>query len=196
MKEASSNFKPYLIEGFVGPMFSGKTRDLLKRIDPLRYDPRNYSYVGIKPEIDKRDFNCRSAEDFIDWNYVKNSKGVYELSKDFEIIAIDEIQFFDKGIVKVLLELQKEGKNIIFAGLDKDFRGDCFGPMPELMTFSNKLEKLHATCNKCGEPAYYTQRLIDGEPAHHESPIVLIEGSGKESYEPRCFKHHEVPGKD
>jgi thymidine kinase len=194
MKNPSSNFKPHLIEGFVGPMFSGKTRDLLKRVDPLRYDPRNYSYIGIKPEIDNRDFNCRSVEDFIDWNYVKNSKGIYEISKDFDIIAIDEIQFFDKGIVKILLELQKEGKNVVFAGLDKDFRGECFGSMPELMGIANKLEKLHATCNKCGEPAYYTQRLINGKPAHYKTDLVSIEGES--DYEPRCFQHHEVPGKD
>ena len=196
MKEASSNFKPHLIEGFVGPMFSGKTRDLLKRIDPLKYDPRKYSYIGIKPEIDKRNFNTRSAEDFIDWNYVENSKGILELSKEYDLIAIDEIQFFDKGIVKIILELQKEGKNIIFAGLDRDFRGEKFGSMPELMTITNKLEKLYATCNQCGEPAYYTQRLIDGEPASYKSDIILIEGSGKETYEPRCFQHHLVSGKD
>jgi thymidine kinase len=194
MKEASSNFKPYLIEGFVGPMFSGKTGNLLNRLDPLRYDPRNYSYIGIKPEIDKRSFNCRSANDFIEWNYLKNSKGIYELSKDFEIIAIDEIQFFDKGIVKVLMDLQKEGKNIIFAGLDKDFRGESFGSIPEIITIANKLEKLHATCDKCGEPAYYTQRLINEKPAPYNSDLVSIEGESE--YKPRCYKHHEVPGKD
>jgi thymidine kinase len=194
MKEASSNFKPYLIEGFTGPMFSGKTKKgLLKRLDPLRFDPRKYSYIGIKPEADTRKEDIRPEDGFLKWNYVKNSKGIYKLSKDFDVIAIDEVQFFDKNIVDVFLDLQKQGKYIIWAGLNLDFKREPFGSVPLLMPIS-KVRTLHAICHECGEPAYYSQRLINGSPAPYNSDLVSIEGDS--DYEPRCYKHHEVPGKD
>jgi thymidine kinase len=194
MKQPSHNFKPFIIEGFTGPMKSGKTRALLKRIDPLRFDPRNYTYIGIKPGVDDRDFNSRSFEDFIDWKFVGSSKQIPSLVKDFDIIAIDEVQFFDKEITKVLLDLQEQGKNIIFSGLDLDFRGEPFGPMPELIVIANELIKFHAVCTKCGNPAYYTQRLINGLPAEYSAPTVSIEGESE--YVPRCYEHHAVPGKE
>ena len=183
MKETSNNFKPYIIEGFVGPMKSGKTSALLKRVDPLRFDPRNYSYVGIKPKLDNRDFNSRTFEDFIEWNYLGKAEEIFGLGKEF-----------DEEIVKVVLELQKQGKNIIFAGLDLDFKKEPFGAIKELMIHANELKKFHAICTECGNPAHYTIRLINGEPARFDAPIVSIEGESE--YLPRCYKHHKVLGKD
>jgi len=187
-----------VIEGFVGPMFSGKTEALLKRADPLRWIPGK-NYIGFKPETDNREVHSRSSENFIDWKYLPsdNPKKLFEyVNQSHDLIVIDEIQFFDKGIVKTVLELQNQMKNIAFAGLDSDFRGKPFGAMKDLMFYANELTKLHAICPSCGDKAYYTQRLIDGFPAHYDEPIVSIEGKNKkELYEPRCFKHHEVPGK-
>ena len=194
MKEASNNFKPFIIEGFVGPMKSGKTRALLKRVDPLRFDPRNYTYIGIKPKIDKRDFNSRMFEDFIDWHYLDLATEILPLAKDFDLIVIDEIQFFDKEIINIVLELQRQGKNVVFAGLDMDFKKEPFGEIKELMIHTNELRKFHAICTECGNPAHYTIRLINGEPARVDSPIVSIEGESE--YLPRCYKHHTVIGKE
>jgi len=188
--------RPGVIEGFVGPMASGKSKKLLERVDPLRWMNGKYSYIGFKPKVDSRKTNCRSSENFIDWIYINEKKPeeiLKHISRAHDVIAIDEIQFFDRKIIKVVLELQKLGKNIIFAGLDLDFRGEPFPPIPGLIAFANEFHKCHAICNQCGEPAYYTQRLIGGKPAHFNSPIVSIEGKGKkESYESRCFKHHIV----
>lgn len=185
-----------VIEGICGPMASGKSSALLKRVDPLRWIPGK-NFIGFKPETDEREKHCRCTENFIDWIYIPANKPekIFEyVNRTHDLIAIDEIQFFNKKIVGVILKLQKLMKNVVFAGLDSDFRGEPFGAMKELMFHSNELTKLHAICNHCGEPAYYTQRLIDGNPAHYNSPIVSIEGKGKkESYESRCFKHHIIP---
>ena len=194
-----SDFLRYwVIEGYTGPMASGKSSELLKRVDPLRWMSRA-DYIGFRPDKDKRKKKCRSVENFIDWKYIpaKNPEKILEqVSMDHDLVAIDEIQFFDEGIVKTVLDLQTRMKNVVFAGLDSDFRGEPFGSMKELMFFSNELTKLYAICASCGEKAYYTQRLISGEPAHYDSPTVSIEGKRKkETYEPRCFKHHKVPGK-
>lgn len=187
-----------VIEGFCGPMASGKSRELLKRVDPLRWIPGK-SFIGFKPETDNREKHCRSSENFIDWIYVPASRPeeIFNyVNKSHDLVAIDEAQFFEKGIVKTVLNLQEKMKNVVFAGLDSDFRGEPFGSMKELMFYSNELTKLHAICNKCGEPAYYTQRLIEGKPAPYDAPTISIEGNQKkESYESRCFKHHNVPGK-
>ena len=198
MREVRYNrfVKPHVIEGFVGPMMSGKTSKLLRRIDPLRWMGGKYSYIGFKPKIDSRKVTSRSTKDFIDWIYLNDPNDIFQYYSGEDIVAIDEAQFFfDKSIIGAVLELQKKGANVIYAGLDKDFRGEPFGQMKELMFYSNELEKCKAICTICGDDAYYTQRLIDGKPAHYNSPIVLIEGSGKEEYTARCYRHFEVPGK-
>ncbi len=187
-----------VIEGFCGPMASGKTSALLKRIDPLRYI-QGVDFIGFRPEIDTRDVIVRGGNNFIDWKYI-SEKNPYDIinyvSDKHDLVAIDEIQFFEKGIVSVILKLQKMNKNVVFAGLDSDFKGDAFGSMKELMFYANKLKKLYAVCTECGSEAYYTQRLIDGKPAPVDSEVELIDGSSSLiSYEPRCFSHHYVPGK-
>jgi len=187
--------KPGVIEGFSGPMASGKSGALLRRVDPLRW-VSGVSYIGFKPGVDTRGIGSRSGEDFIDWIYVSKASDILDYVKDsHDVVLIDEVQFFDEVIVDVVLKLQGDHKNVVFAGLDYDFRGEPFGSMKELMFRANELMKLYAVCS-CGERAYYTQRLIDGKPASFDSSIVSIEGEGlKESYEPRCFGCHEVPGR-
>jgi Thymidine kinase len=113
------------------------------------------------------------------------------IKDDTTVVGIDEAQFFDEGIVKVIENLAAKGMRVIVTGLDMDFRGEPFGCMPELMARADKVDKLQAICMKCGEPANRTQRLVDGKPAHYHDPIVIVGAS--EMYEARCRAHHEVP---
>ena len=108
------------------------------------------------------------------------------------MIAIDEVQFFDDEIVDVAQHLADSGHRVIMAGLDQDFRGEPFGPVPMLMSLAEKVTKLQAVCAVCGQAASRTQRLINDKPASYDEPIILVGAS--ESYEPRCRHHHEVPG--
>jgi thymidine kinase len=109
------------------------------------------------------------------------------------VVAIDEAQFFDDEIVTVAEQLADNGVRVIIAGLDLDFRGEPFGPMPALMCRADQVQKLHAICMVCGEEATRTQRLVNGKPANYDDPIILVGAS--ESYEARCRTHHSVPGK-
>ena len=112
------------------------------------------------------------------------------LDADTTVIAIDEVQFFDEDVVRVCEALAEAGKRVICAGLDMDFRGIPFGPMPQLMARSEQVRKLHAICVVCGDEASRTQRLIDGQPAAFDDPVVLVGAS--EVYEARCRGCHEV----
>jgi thymidine kinase len=113
------------------------------------------------------------------------------LNGDTTVIAIDEAQFFDEKLVEVATELANQGMRVIVAGLDTDFRSEPFGPMPVLMAKAERVDKLHAICMVCGEPASKTQRLVNNEPAHYDDPVVIVGAS--ELYEARCRKHHVVP---
>jgi thymidine kinase len=107
------------------------------------------------------------------------------------VVAIDEAQFFDDQIIDVVQKLADQGLRVIVAGLDTDFRGEPFGPMPVLMAKAEHVDKLQAICMVCGEPASRTQRIINGKPARYDEPVVII--GAAEMYEARCRKHHEVP---
>ena len=110
------------------------------------------------------------------------------------MVAIDEIQFFDKEIVSVVRKLEENGKRVIASGLDLDFKGEPFGSMPELLCIADKVDKLTAVCMKCGsDRATRTQRLINGFPADKSSPLIMI--GGDETYEARCLKCYELPDK-
>ena len=115
------------------------------------------------------------------------------LIQSIDLIAIDEVQFFDEEIIAVTQHLANSGYRVIVAGLDQDFRGEPFGPMPVLLSLAESVTKLQAVCAVCGSPSSRTQRLIDGKPASYDEPVILVGAS--ESYEPRCRHHHEVPGK-
>jgi thymidine kinase len=110
-----------------------------------------------------------------------------------DIVAIEEGQFWDADLPSVVEQLAEEGKQVLVTGLDQDFRGDPFGPMPVLMALADQVTKLTAICMVCGEPATRTQRLIDGQPAPVDSPLIMVGGMGDERYEARCRLHHEVP---
>jgi thymidine kinase len=106
-------------------------------------------------------------------------------------VGIDEAQFFDTEVVQIAEELAASGIRVLVAGLDTDFRGEPFGPMPVLMSMAEHVDKLHAICMVCGDDASRTQRLVNGKPARFDDPVVIVGAS--EMYEARCREHHEVP---
>ncbi len=183
------------IEVISGCMFAGKTEELIRRINVLSYAKKNI--IVFKPKIDNR----YSDSEIVSHSGAKVPCLVVEKAQDIlkkieadtEVVAIDEVQFFDKDIVEVCEYLADKGIRVMVAGLDKDFRGESVGVMPELLTRAEFVTKLTAVCAKCGAPATRTQRLVNGKPAGFEDPIVMV--GADESYEPRCRHCHQVPNK-
>lgn len=181
------------IEVVCGSMFSGKSEELIRRVKRAQFAKQKIAV--FKPEIDQR----YAKEEVVSHNGTKviaipvaSSKHIREFDKTgYEIIAIDEVQFFDDGIIETVMEMADAGFRVILAGLDQDFRGEPFGPMPQLLAIAEHITKLQAVCMVCGSPASRTQRLVNGKPAGYDDPIVFVAAS--ESYEARCRQHHEVP---
>ena len=181
------------IECICGSMFSGKSEELLRRIK--RGVIAKQKILLFKPSIDNRyEENMVSTHNGNSYESVNIDKAEqiynYIIDKKYDIIGIDEVQFFDEKIVEVINKLADDGIRVIVAGLDMDFKAEPFHPMPEIMAVSEMVTKLHAVCNKCGKEASRSQRLIDGEPARYDDPIVVIGAS--ESYEARCRHCHEI----
>ena len=182
------------IELVCGSMFSGKTEELLRRI--RRAEIARKRLQVFKPRMDDRYGMVRVAshDGVAHENVVVVEKAVEILAHvapDTEVVAIDEIQFYDWAIADVCTTLAYRGMRVIGAGLDQDFRGEPFGPMPLLLALAERIDKLHAICVICGASASRTQRLIDGRPANYHDPIILVGGS--ESYEARCRHCHQIP---
>lgn len=184
------------IEVVCGPMFAGKTEELIRRIKRLEYAKQNV--LVFKPKLDNR---YEAKKEIVSHNLskkpsivVENSQEIYQyLNDDIDAVVIDEAQFFDKGIVQIVELLADKGMRVIVGGLDRDFRGEPFGPMPELLSRAEFVTKLTAICVKSGLPATRTQRIINGKPAHYNDETILV--GAQESYEPRARQFHEVPGK-
>lgn len=183
------------IEVISGCMFAGKTEELIRRINVLSYAKKNI--IVFKPKIDNRYSDSEIVSHSgakVPCLVVEKAQGILKkIEADTEVVAIDEVQFFDKDIVEVCEYLADKGIRVMVAGLDKDFRGESFGVMPELLTRAEFVTKLTAVCAKCGAPATRTQRLVNGKPAGFEDPIVMV--GADESYEPRCRHCHQVPNK-
>jgi thymidine kinase len=181
------------IEVICGSMFCGKTEELLRRIRRAAI-ARQHIQV-FKPAIDYRYGLARVAShNGLAWESeaISSSAEIWQdLKPDTTVVAVDEAQFFDAGIIEVCNELACRGLRVIAAGLDLDFRGEPFGPMPHLICQAERVDKLHAICVECGAPASRTQRLIDGQPARYDDPIIVIGAS--ETYEARCRHCHVVP---
>ena len=183
------------IEVIAGSMFSGKTEEMIRRVRRARIAKREVQV--FKPLMDNR-FHVEqvASHNGLQWEAVPvgNAREIPErLEGDATIVAVDEVQFFDWEISKVCNDLADRGLRVILAGLDMDFRGEPFGPMPLLMAEAEEVTKLQAICVTCGATASRTQRLIDNQPAAYDEPIILVGGS--ESYEARCRHCHEVPRK-
>lgn len=185
-------YKDGWVETISGCMFAGKTEELIRRIKVLEYAKKEM--MVFKPAIDNRYSDTKvvshagsSVESCVVSSAVEILKHVKETT---EVVAIDEVQFFDDAICEVCNILAKQGKRVMVAGLDTDFRGEPFGPMPTLITQAEFVTKLTAVCNNCGAPATRTQRMIDGKPANYDDPIIMVGAS--ESYEARCRHCHTV----
>lgn len=181
------------IEVVCGSMFSGKTDELIRRLVRARIAKQKVQV--FKPAIDVR-YAVEKVTSHAGSNYdaipVEKAANIREkLEADTTVVGIDEAQFFDADIVGVAEELADRGIRVIVAGLDMDFRGEPFGPMPTFMARAERVDKLHAICMTCGDEASRTQRLVNGKPARFNDPVVIVGAS--ELYEARCRKHHEVP---
>jgi len=183
------------IEVICGSMFSGKTEELIRRVRRAKIARQKVQV--FKPAIDTRyGMEKVISHDGLDVEAVPvdSSQAILDrIEPDTTVVAIDEIQFFGMDVLQLTDLLAQRGLRIIAAGLDMDFRGEPFGPMPALLSKAEQVEKLQAICVVCGAPASRTQRLIDGRPASYHDPVILVGGS--ESYEARCALHHDVPNR-
>lgn len=183
------------VEVICGSMFSGKTEELIRRVRRAQIARQNVQV--FKPALDNR-YSVDSVASHNGMAFqaevVENALELLQRVKpDTDVVAIDEVQFFDWDIADVVELLANRGVRVICAGLDMDFRGEPFGPMPLLMARAERVDKLHAICMVCGNEASRTQRLIDGKPAHYDDPVIMV--GAQEVYEARCRACHEVPGK-
>ena len=186
------NQKDGWIEVITGPMFAGKTEELLRRVKRLEYAKKNI--VVFKPLIDDR----YAENEVVSHNKnrtrsvnISVSREIFDyIDKETEVVAIDEVQFLDDEAVKIIEFLASKGIRVIVSGLDKEFRGEPFSFMPKLLAIAEYVTKLTAICVKCGSPATRTQRIVNGKPAKYNDPIVLI--GAEESYEARCRCCHKV----
>jgi len=181
------------IEVICGSMFSGKTEELIRRL--VRAEIARQKVQVFKPALDVRyqaDKVSSHSGTYYEATVVQTANEIASLlQNDTNVVAIDEVQFFDWSVAELCERLADEGRRVILAGLDMDFRGEPFGPMPLLMAQAEMVSKLQAICMVCGAPASRTQRLINGRPAHYNDPVIMVGAS--EVYEARCREHHEVP---
>jgi thymidine kinase len=182
-----------LVEVVTVSMFCGKTDEMIRRL--RRATIAKQKVQVFKPAIDKRYDNIKvvsHAGTNIDATPIDNiSELRTKLDDDTTVVGIDEAQFLDDEIVDFVNELAEKGVRVIISGLDTDFRAEPFGPMPHLISQAERVDKLHAICMVCGEPASRTQRLVNGNPAHYDDPIVIV--GADEMYEARCREDHDVP---
>jgi thymidine kinase len=173
-------------------MFSGKTEELIRRV--RRAIIARQQVQVFKPIIDDR-YGINQVTSHtgvgVEAEPIHSASEILsQLAPETTVIAIDEVQFFDDDIVEVCQRLANGGKRIICAGLDTDFRGQPFGPLPRLLATAELVDKLHAICVMCGDEASRTQRLIDGKPAAYDDPVVMV--GAAEVYEARCRQCHAV----
>jgi thymidine kinase len=174
-------------------MFSGKSEELIRRVKRAVIARR--SVQVFKPMIDDRFgvevVRSHDGDSFVARPVRQSEEILALLAAETSVVGIDEVQFFDAGIVPVVRSLVADGRRVICAGLDLDFRGEPFGPVPTLLALAERVDKLEAICVVCGEAATRTQRIVNGVPAFYDEPIIVI--GAKEAYEARCRRCHEVP---
>ena len=180
------------IEIITGPMYCGKSEELIRRINRVKIAKQKVKV--FKPIIDDRyskDNVVSHSGKTVEAVSVDHPEEIFSrIDEAIDVVAIDEIQFFHPDVVDICEELADEGIRVILAGLDRDFRGEPFAPVPELMARAEYVEKLHAICVSCGEPASRTQRLINGRPAAYDDEVILV--GAEEVYEARCRNCHQL----
>jgi len=185
------------IEVIAGVMFSGKSEELIRRV-------RRAIIARKRVQVFKSHLDGRYSGIYAISSHDGRSTEAVPVDSAAQIaqcldpmahvIAVDEAQFLDRGVVSLATSLAARGRRVILAGTDTDFRGEPFGPMPELMAVAEVVDKLHAICVLCGGPASRNQRLVEGRPARYDSPVIQV--GGHESYEARCRACHQVPRRD
>ena len=185
------------IEVISGVMFSGKSEELIRRV-------RRAMIAKKRVQVFKSHLDERYAGIYVISSHDGRTTEAIpvdtpeqiarQVKPDTEVIAVDEAQFLDASIIELATDWANNGTRVILAGTDTDFRGEPFGPMPELLAIAEVVDKLHAICVKCGNPASRNQRLIAGRPARYDSPTIMV-GSA-EAYEARCRSCHSVPRRD
>lgn len=200
---------PGVLEVYAGPMKSGKTLALAMRVAQIPYIDE-CEFLFVKPRCDTRDeairprgtslaYDCCFVNENDPWEILRLVDGLRASTMpNLKLVLGDEVNLFARSeIVKVTHRLLARGLNVVYAGLDTDFRGESFGAMGDLMAMADMVYKLTAVCDypRCVSPARWTQRLVEGAPAHYHDRLVVIEGSRQGvTYEARCFQHHMVPG--
>ncbi|MEX2534307.1 MAG: thymidine kinase [Trueperaceae bacterium] len=180
------------LEAIVGPMFSGKSEELIRRVNRALIARQEVQVFkpAIDDRYDARDVASHSGRRMEAFSVDGVAGIVAALRDEVRLVALDECQFFGSEVVELVLGLADRGRRVIVGGLDLDFRGEPFGPMPQLLAHAELVEKLTAIC-RCGRQATRTQRLIGGSPAHYDDPVILV--GAAERYEPRCRECHVVP---
>jgi thymidine kinase len=185
------------IEVVAGVMFSGKSEELIRRVRRSMIARKKVQV--FKSHLDERYAGIYKVSSHdgrtVDAIPVDSTSQIARaVEPDTQVVAVDEAQFLDETIVDLATALAARGMRVILAGTDTDFRGEPFGPMPRLMAVAELVDKLHAICVVCGNPASRNQRLLEGRPARYDSPVIMV--GGQESYEARCRSCHSVPRKD
>lgn len=190
-----ANYKLGWVEVVTGPMFAGKSEELLRRINRLQYAKQKF--LVFRPRLDNR----YSLDELVSHNKNRHKSILIDqasdvlkyVSDDIHAVIIDEIQFLDLSIVSISEQLAARGLRVILGGLDTDFRGEPFAVTAHAIAVSEFVTKLTAICVVCGSPATKTQRIVDNQPASYHDPIVVV--GAQEQYEPRCRHCHQVKDK-
>lgn len=181
------------IEIIVGPMYAGKSEELIRRVNRAKI--ANLRVLSFKPAIDDRysDNHITSHNGKkLECISVTNAAEIlqYITNEEFDVLSIDEVQFLEEEIIDICQRVADMGKRVICSGLDMDFRGEPFKIVPDLMAIAENVTKLTAICMKCKMPATRTQRIVNGKPAKYDDPTIMV--GANESYEARCRACHEV----
>src|SRR5215207_7279566 len=176
-----------------GSMFSGKTEELIRRVRRALYARRSAQVFkhAIDTRTERTEIRSHNGVPHEALAVSTSEELLDKVEETSDVVAIEEAQFFDEGIVEACRHLADAGYEVIATGLDMDFRGEPFGPMPKLLAEADEVVKLRAICARCGRDASRSQRLIDGRPAPASAPTILV--GAEESYEARCRHCHEVP---
>lgn len=181
-----------ILEVICGPMFSGKSEELIRRL--RRAKIAQQKVISFNPHIDTRtalhtiaSHNGTSLEAI---TISDPSTITHHIAPDIEVIGIDEVQFFSPEILNVVFDLVEQGKRVIVTGLNLDFRGVPFGTIPIFMAIADTVTKLSAICIVCGTDAYLTQRIVNGTPANYDDPVV--KPGAQEAYQARCRSCHII----
>ena len=185
------------IEVICGVMFSGKSEELIRRVRRAIIARKRVQV--FKSHLDERYSGIYQVSSHdgrtVEAVPVDTPEQIAQLVlPDTQVVAIDEAQFLSEAIVPLVTALANKGVRVILAGTDNDFRGEPFGPMPRLLAIAEVVDKLHAICVICGNPASRNQRLIGGKPARYDSPTIMV--GSTEAYEARCRACHSVPRRD